>query len=117
MKSEYKINGQTIKRPDDFSISRFNVTDLQRNAAALMVGDLIAKKRKFFFTYTAIRSDDFDHILSLIWDSPAIFMDLTYVENNVVKTAKVYVGEIPSLFHRSGALWVWKNVTFNLIEQ
>lgn len=117
MKPVYKIDDVEIKRPDTFRIERFNLTDLQRVASGTMKGDLIAKKRKFYFTYNSITSDELDKILDAIWETNSIFYTLTYVENNVMKTARVYVGSIPTDYHRSGAKWVWKNVTFNLIEQ
>jgi hypothetical protein len=84
-----------------------------------MVGDLIAKKRKFYFSYEVLTAVDLDHILELLWDAPGLFFMLRYKENNVVKTARVYVGSIPTELHRGekNSNWVWKNVTFDLIEQ
>lgn len=117
MQSSYKIDGVSIKRPSDFKIERYNVTNLQRLANADMCGDLIAKKRKFYFTYDSITSDDLNTILNAIWETNSIFFTLTYVENNVTKTARVYSGSIPSELYRTGGKWVWKNVTFNLIEK
>lgn len=117
MLSEYKINGVPFKRPTSFKIERYNVTNLARVATGEMVGDLVAKKRKFYFTYDAITSREIQHILDLIWETEDIFYTLSYVENNVVKTATVYVGSIPSELARTGGEWVWKNFTFNLIEQ
>ena len=49
-KTSFKIDGVTIKRPTLFKIERYNVTNLQRLANADMCGELIAKKRKFYFT-------------------------------------------------------------------
>ena len=92
---------------------------MERLADATMVGDLIAKKRKFYFTYDAISGDDLDTILEAICDSTTLFFPLEYLENGVHKTATVYVGSIPTELHRAGKTtnWVWKNVTFNLIEK
>ena len=117
MKQEYKLNGTVFKRPDNFKIERFNVTNLQRIASGEMCGDLIAKKRKFYFTYNSITSDQLEEIFNLIWETDDLFYELSYVENNTVKTAKVYVGSIPTELVRTGAKWVWKGVTFNLIEK
>lgn len=117
--SNFKISGVAIKNPSEFKIERYNVTNMERLADAKMVGDLIAKKRKFYFTYEAISGYDLDHILDLIWETSELFMELTYIENGVNKTATVYVGSIPTELHRAGRTtnWVWRNVTFNLIEQ
>ena len=117
MQSSYKINGVSIKRPSNFKIERYNVTNLQRLANADMCGDLIAKKRKFYFTYDSITSDELNIILNTIWETTSIFFTLEYVENNVTKNARVYSGSIPSELYRTGGNWVWKNVTFNLIEK
>lgn len=113
----YKINDIAFKRPDVFKIERYNLTSLQRLASGDMCGDLIAKKLKFYFTYNAITSDQLENILNLIWTAEGLFFPLTYVDNNELKTAQVYVGSIPSELVRTGAKWVWKNVTFSLIQK
>lgn len=115
----FKIRGTPIKNPSDFKIERFKVTDIDRLANAKAVGDLIAKKLKFYFTYEAITGYELDHILYEIWEAPGIFFRLDYDYNGVQKDAMVYVGSIPSELHKAGKTsnWTWKNVTFNLIEQ
>lgn len=115
----FVINNVSVKRPTNFKIERYNVTNLERLADASMVGDLIAKKRKFYFTYEQISGYDLDIILSAIWESTALFFTLTYPENGIQKTATVYVGSIPSELHFAGRTtnWVWRDVTFNLIEK
>lgn len=117
--ANFIINGQTIKNPSTFKIERYNVTNMERLADARMVGDLIAKKRKFYFTYEAISSYDLDLILNAIWETNTLFFPIQYLENSVAKSAIVYVGSIPTELHKAGRGpdWVWKNVTFNLIEQ
>ena len=113
----FQINGVTIKRPSTFKIERYNVTNLDRRADAKMVGDLIAKKRKFYFTYNAITASDLNTFFNAIWETASLFYTLQYVENNVTKSATVYSGSIPTELHMTGENWVWKNVTFDLIEQ
>lgn len=117
--ANFTVNGRAIKNPSTFKIERYNVTTMERLADASMVGDLIAKKRKFYFTYDAIDAKDLDNILEAIWETNSIFYKLEYEENGESKSAQVYVGSIPSELHRAGrgSNWVWKNVTFNLIEQ
>jgi hypothetical protein len=117
MESSFKLNGVTIKRPSEFNIERYNVTNLARLADGTMTGDLIAKKRKFAFNYDHIESKDLNVILETIWDVPELFFTLEYVESNTVKTATVYSGAIPSKLHRTGSIWVWTDVSFDLIEQ
>ena len=116
--SNFTLNGRGIKNPSSFKIERYNVTNMERLADATMVGDLIAKKRKFYFTYDAIKGSDLDNILDAIWETDELFFTLQYVENNVPKRAIVYSGAIPTELHSAkSADWVWKNVTFNLIER
>lgn len=119
MASNFTVNGRVIKNPSNFKIERYKVTDMERLANAEMVGDLIAKKRKFYFTYDAITGEELDNILEAIWDIDEIFFTLKYKENGETKSAKVYVGSIPTELHKGGKTknWVWRNVTFNLIEK
>ena len=117
--AHFTINGRAIKNPSGFKIERYNVTNLSRLANADMVGDLIAKKRKFYFTYDAISADELDNILDAIWEINYLFYQITYEENGVTKSATVYSGSIPTELHYAGRgkNWVWKTVQFNLIEQ
>jgi len=116
----FTINGTAIKNPSKFKKERYNVTNLARLADATMAGDLIAQKRKFYFTYDAITAAEWQNILNAIWESGTIFFPLEYVENGEQKSATVYVGNIPAELHWADvnhSHWVWKDVTFNLIEQ
>lgn len=116
--AHFIINGVTVKNPSSFKIERYNVTNMQRLANADMVGDLIAKKLKFYFTYDAIDAKDLDKILDAIWNHNKLFYTLKYEENGTFKTATVYSGSIPaSLYHARKSGWIWKGVTFNLIEK
>jgi len=117
--SQFIVNGIAIKNPTTFKIDRFNVTDMERLCSAKMMGTLIAKKLKFFFTYEAISAQELNTILEATWNTPNIFYPLQYVENGASKIIEVYSGSIPSELHRAGAAdnWVWKHVQFNLIEQ
>ena len=112
------VNGVRIKNPTTFIIERYNVTTMERLSNADMVGDLVAKKLKFYFTYDAITAEDFDSILSAIFDGEDLFFTLEYPDRGSMKRATVYVGSIPSELHyMSNRNAVWKNVTFNLIQR
>lgn len=116
--AHFKINTVPIKDPSTFRIERYNITTLNRLAAAKMVGDLVAKKRKFHFGYDCITATELNHILDLIWNTNSLFYRLDYEEDNVWKNAIVYSGDIPSELHSArSSEWVWKNVNFDLIEQ
>lgn len=116
----FVVNGVAIKNPSDFKVERYNVTTMTRLSNASMTGDLIAKKLKFYFTYDALSAADLDRILNAIWDSDQLFFTLSYPHQGQQRTAEVYVGSIPSELHRGNMAspsWIWKNVTFNLIER
>lgn len=111
-----KLGGVPIKKPMEFTIERYNVTDSGRVASGLMTMDLVAKKRKFLFGYPAIDGDDMDAILDII-DTTSMFFPIQYSENGVTKNATVYAGHIPSKLYRSDGLWTWTDFNFDLIEQ
>lgn len=81
--------------------------------------DLIARKEKFYMTYEVIRESELKVILDQIWyNGTRVFFTLEYLYNNIPKSARVYVGEINQELALSGEVdWVWKNLTFNFIEQ
>lgn len=115
----FAINNVPIKNPSTFKIERFPITTMERLASADMVGDLIAVKYKFYFTYEALTSAELDAIVETINNAP-LFFNLQYVYNGVQKNAVVYAGSIPYELHRAGtnsATWVWKHVNFNLIQR
>lgn len=117
MKSLYKIDGVVIKRPSSFKTEFYNITKSNRLANGDMSMELVAQKRKFYFTYNAIDSNEAKKILDLIWYSKKVFFTLTYIEDNVERSAIVYAGSIPKELHRTGGIWTWTNFTFNLIER
>ena len=116
----FMINNVRIKNPSTFKIERYNVTTMTRLSNASMTGDLVAKKHKFYFTYDALTAQELDNILEAIWDSDKLFFTLQYPYQDTYKVANVYVGSIPADLHHAsvrGENWIWKNVTFNLIEK
>ncbi len=116
--ANFTVNGRAIKNPSTFKIERYNVTNMERLANADMVGDLIAKKLKFYFTYDAITAEELDNILEAIWEINSIFYPLEYTYQGEKRRATVYSGSIPTELHSAKSKeWVWKNVTFNLIEK
>lgn len=116
--ANFTINGRAIKNPSSFKLERYNVTNMERIANGDMVGDLIAKKVKLYFTYEAITAGELDNILEAIWTHNSLFFPVTYLYNGKVETATVYVGSIPSELHSAKSKeWVWRNVTFNLIQK
>ena len=112
------VNGVTIKNPSTFKVERYNVTTMERLSNADMVGDLVAQKMKFYFTYEAISAEEFNRILDAIYNSKKLFFTLQYPDGSTDKSATVYVGSIPAdLHYMSSSNVVWKNVSFNLIQR
>lgn len=116
MKQKITINGTTIKSPSNVEIGSYNLTKSGRVASGKMTMELIAKKTKLNITYEIISGLEMNVILAMI-DSKAMFFNVSYVDTNVVKTKKMYVGEINKTQFRTDGGWYWKNVTFNFIEQ
>ena len=102
----YTLNGVEIKRPTSFKIERYKVTNATRLANSDMTADV-----------DAITASELNKILDAVWENMDYFFPFTYVENGVTKHATVYPGKIPSELHRPEGNWVWKGVTFQLIEQ
>lgn len=117
------INGIQVKNPSSFKIERYIVTNMERLSNADMVGDIIAKKRKFYFTYDTLTAHELGQILHAIWNTNKLFFTLEYEEDGVKKKATVYSGSIPTELAKvhgktsNAANWVWKGVSFNLIER
>lgn len=114
------INNVRIKNPSSFKIERYNVTTMTRLSDASMTGDLIAQKHKFYFTYEAISAEELDTILNAIWHTDELFFHIRYPYQGHTRSCAVYVGSIPSELYRGNVNnknWIWKNVSFNLIER
>ena len=116
MASVMKLDGVQIKKPTEFEIERFNLTKSGRVASGKMKIELIAKKRKFYFSYEVISSTDLIPIINIV-DGTKMFFPIEYEENNIIKTATVYAGALKTPKLREGSKWYWRNVTFDLIEQ
>ncbi|MMZ45711.1 hypothetical protein D3C75_232990 [compost metagenome] len=117
-KSELWIDGVKIKHPGEgnFGQESYNLTKSGRVASGKMTIDLVAKKRKFTFRYEVISSIDLKVILNLI-DGNKMFFKLTYIEDNVTRDCTVYAGAIKKQLKRTGSVWYYVDVTFDLIEQ
>lgn len=116
--STFTFNGVPVKSPSKFKIDRYNITDFTRLTNGDAVGDLIAKKHKFYFTYNVITSREMDTILNAIWNDAPLFFTLTYVERGTTQSYTVYSGAIPTQLHRGDSdEWIWRDVSFDLIEK
>lgn len=110
------INGVSVKQPTDFSIERYDLTKSGRVASGKMTMELVAKKRKFLFSYEVMSGTDLDKIRSAI-DTEKMFFPLVYIENGVEYHVQVYRGALKYRRFRTDGVWYWKNVQFDLIEQ
>lgn len=111
-----RLNGTPIKEPSELQIQEFKLTKSGRVASGKMTMDIIAKKRKFFFTYNVLSGPELDAIMAIVQDGPAFFT-LQYNQNGVEKSATVYAGAPKMTKFRTDGKWYWKNVQFDLIEQ
>lgn len=121
--ANFWISDTPIKNPTGFSIELYTLTKSTRVASGDMVMDFVANKRKFQFEYAAITSAELNTIIDLLWTNLATtrqcFVTLKYMDDGVEKTARVYAGSIPKKLHRASTstTWVWKDVSFSLIER
>ena len=111
-----KLGGVTIKQPTSFDIEEYNLTKAGRTTDGLMHLDFIAKKYKFLFSYDVLAGNDLTTIRNIISGANMFFL-IEYKENNVNKSATVYVGAIHKRQFRTDGVWYWKDVAFDLIEQ
>ena len=110
------LAGSTIKQPKDFKIDSFNLTKAGRVATGDMTLEYIATKRKFYFEYEVLRGDDLDTIKDIITGS-TMFFTLTYKDNDVAESVTVYSGALERTQFRTDGKWVWKDISFDLIQQ
>lgn len=112
-----KLGGIEIKKPSDFQIDDYDISDSGRVISGDMVMDLIAKKKKFMFKYTVINGVQMDAIMAII-NTNTMFFAIQYVENDSTKTATVYCGHKErKQFRTDEGAWYWKDFNFDLIEQ
>ena len=118
------IDGVSIKPPlqADFKESTYLVTDMIRNAAGTMNGQILAVKHKLFFQYPDIVGKDLKVIYDILQAAP-LFHHVWYTLDGIAHSRYMYVGEMPRTLQRTGpgigdtSTWVWKDVNFNLIER
>lgn len=112
-----------MKNPTSFKVERYKVSTLSRIANADMVGDMVARKYKFYFTYAAITAYDYEEMLKAIWDINGMFfyLHVPMGESLEDKTVfRIYAGAIPATLHygnHNPKTWIWKDVSFSLIQQ
>lgn len=120
--TSFKIDGTVIKNPSTLRIADYLVTDMKRNAAGDMNGQVLGVKRKIFFTYDAITGAELRKIYNILLD-PVLFHTIVFVDDGVTYTKTVYPGDLDKTLHRTGrgsgdsSTWIWKDVSFNLIEK
>lgn len=110
------LDGQTIKTPNKFNISRYKLSKSERVASGKMTMDIIARKLKFSLKYSVLAGADLKTILDIL-DTNTAFYAFTYTDDDgAAKSVTVYPGAITQDKFRSTP-WYWKDVEFDLIEQ
>lgn len=117
MKLSIVIDGVEIKRPNDLDVNRYKISDLDRVLSGDNEGDYINKKTTFTLTYTAITTPEWYTIVDLLYEQPKMFYTMEIILDNIIRTYTVYPGALPSRLHMTGGEWVWKNISFQLIEK
>lgn len=103
--------------PAGATYSDYNLTKSGRTADGTMTMELVAKKRKFEFSFDVLSSRFLSPILAVI-DNPAnMFFTFYYPDADGEHSCTVYVGDIAKIPWRKGPTWYWKNVKFDFIEK
>ena len=111
------LSGQTIKNPTKFSIENYKLTrETGRLIDGKMVMDYVALKKKFQFVYDAISGTDLKTILDLI-NTSTVFFSLVYKDYDGNHTVTVYSGALPQEQFRTDGNWVYRDISWALIEQ
>lgn len=118
----FKLNGVPFKNPTSWKVEVYTLTKSTRVANGDMMMDFVANKRKFILGYDQITNHELDPIIEILWKGLEVsrncFHTLTYPDGAGFKTAIVYAGSIPRNLHRGDSgTWVWKDVSFSLIER
>lgn len=118
MDAYYKLDGIAIPIPDDLDIEGYKITKANRVASGLMKMELTALKSKFNLKYEILTGDEMDTIINILFTSQIYYTFEFLGNNDTVKSYTVYGGALK----RTKALsedgdWIWKNVSFSLIEQ
>lgn len=115
---DIRVNGVLIKQPKNPSLSDYNLTKSGRTASGRMTMDLVAKKKKLYLDYEVLSGAEVELIMSLI-NGKKMFFNVSYMENNIAKGFRAYVGEVKRTVHRSDRIggWYWTDISFNFIEQ
>lgn len=111
-----KINGTSIKEPTDFDVEKYKLSKSGRVASGKMTMEIIAKKKKFNFSYAVLSGTELETITDIL-DSNTAFYNFSFVENGDTKTYTIYPGAIKFKKFRTDGVWYWKDVQFSLIEQ
>ena len=117
MKTDIKIDGQSIKDPTDFQIGDYKISKSERIASGLMTFETIAMKRTFQFSYkNGITGPEVQKILDILQNDKN-FYELTYNDLGKPQKAIVYTGAFKRRRFRTDSIEVWKDFDFQLIEQ
>jgi len=120
MAMEITVDGTTIKNPSKKPVfSKYPVTKAGRVASALMTIDFLAEKNTIKFEYESIDATDLQTIKDTIYNFPTMFHTLVITDNGVASTYTVYPGALTYTPYRTdnNGYWVYKNASFQLIEQ
>lgn len=117
MKQSLSISGIPIKTPTTLGFESYNLTKSGRVVSGDMTMEIINKKRKFTFAYDVISHVQMNNILNLIDDVSIPFFTLSYIDGNEAKSAICYAGSIKKTPARTGSIWYYTSVSFDLIEQ
>lgn len=111
------VNGVALPTPSDFQASIMDISKAERNAAATMIIERIATKRKLEISYSYLSKSDASKVLNAV--SP-VFFAVTYIDPQTggTRTGTFYCGDRDAgMIDFINGVPRYKNVKFNLIER
>lgn len=112
--TDIKLGGIVIPSPNSFSIRTYNIEHSERTASGRLVKDIIAVKRTFLLKYLGLNATE-KAVFNTLKEKQD-FLILDYLEGGEVKTATVWMNELPAEMVTMNPE-EWEDITIKLEEQ
>jgi len=91
--SDFQIAGTEIPEPKPFEISEFDIKQEQRLASGKMIIKVVAVKKRFSCTWSALEKSDLATLLAAFRASDKFFT-FTYADEGATQTATVRIEDV-----------------------
>lgn len=114
----FYLNGVKLPEPEDFDISKKEISKSKRLASGKLVKEIISVKRSYSLSYKAITPAALVNLVAL--EDLHDFMDFKYTDVGGVKTVRVWLNQIDRSMLITDEEYngqFWGNITVKLEEQ